>query len=140
MESHILRGTSVLDGMVARLPADQRAAFEAGVRDGYVMMRPEQLDLQRVWGIWCFQQHLPDVHVECQGDFDVVTMYLGPAHATLNGDGMVAVRRAFERHSTEAMHFQTRNWCKHHRVSPPASRALARDLVEIAHLDGVPLD
>lgn len=139
MESHIVAGTTVLEKMVARLSPDQRVAFEAGVQCGYVIIGPDQQDLQRVWAIWCMQQQQADVRIEQGSEFSVVTMHLGPAHSVLSGDGMVAIRRAFEHYGEQVLHYQTRNWCKHPRVRPHVSHSLAKRLVEIAYLDGVDL-
>ncbi len=137
MGTQIIPATNIMEKMVARLPDDQRSAFDAGVRLGFVVLNPNQPELQRVWTLWCMQQQLPDVRVEDSGDFTTVTMHLGPSRSMLSGDGMVAVRRAFERYGEKVLHFETRTWCKHPRVSARTSIALAQHLIDIAYLDGV---
>jgi hypothetical protein len=137
MDTHVISGESILERMVTRLAPDQRVAFEAGRRCGYVVLGPGQQELGRVWAVWCMRQQRPDIRVEDSGEYSVVTMHLGPARRQLSGDGMVAVRRAFERFGDKVMHYQTRNWCKHPQVKPHGGKLLAQRLVEIAFLDGV---
>jgi hypothetical protein len=140
METDTTAATYVLDRMVSRLQPSQRQAFEAGSKCGYIIIHPDEQDLQHVWTLWCMQRQQPDVRVQVDGEFSSVSMHLGPARSSLSADGMVAVRRMFERCGDKANHYQTRNWCKHVHVDSDLSRVLAQRLIEIAYLDGVVQD
>ena len=138
LASQSLTGISLLDKMASTLTAEERLALERSIERGYLIMRPEQRDLQRLWTLWCMKKQCPDIRVERNEGYATVTMHLGPCQTTLSGDGIYAIKRAFEGCGEEVTCYQTVNWCKHPRVPLRTCTHLAAHLAEIAYLDGVP--
>jgi hypothetical protein len=133
-----LTGIGLLDTIASTLPAEEQLALERSIERGYLIVRPEQRDLQRLWTLWCMKKQCPDIRVERNEGYAVVTMHLGPCQTTLSADGMVAISRAFAGCGPQIAHYQTADWCKHPRVPLHACANLAAHLAEIAYLDGVP--
>jgi hypothetical protein len=133
-----ITGIETLDRMAELLPPDERRELQQSVERGYLSTRPEQRELQRLWTLWCMKTQCADIRVETHGPTAAVTMHLGPCQSTLSADGRNAIRRAFERASTQVRFYQTNNWCKHPQVPSAALIELTASLYEIAQLDGVP--
>jgi hypothetical protein len=135
-----LTRTALIDKLADLLPAAERQIFEDGVDNGYLRVQPNQRDLQRLWTLWCMKNQWPDIRVEPDDQYGIVSMHLGPCQTTLSADGLNAIGRAFGRYGENVRCYQTNNWCKHPRVPINACSPLAKNLAQIAYLDGVPVE